>query len=129
MILAHSFPAAVNTKSVTINQDMKALRCKPALDPFYLRSFFRGYEHHIVSLADSSAHGTRKLETETLGRLEVPLPPLAEQQKLASYVKASTEKLDAVMFAIERTIALLKERREALIAAAVTGQIDVEATA
>jgi type I restriction enzyme S subunit len=34
-----------------------------------------------------------------------------------------------VRVATERTVALLKERRSALIAAAVTGQIDVEAAA
>jgi type I restriction enzyme S subunit len=38
---------------------------------------------------------------------------------------AQTTKLDAVRAATERTIALLKERRAALIAAAVTGQLDV----
>jgi type I restriction enzyme, S subunit len=79
MILAHSFPAAINTRAVTINQDMKALRCVRALNPYFLRAYFRGYEEHIVSLTDSSAHGTRKLEAETLGRLEVLVPPSAEQ--------------------------------------------------
>ena len=34
-------------------------------------------------------------------------------------------KLDAVRAATERTILLLEERRRALIAAAVTGQLDV----
>jgi type I restriction enzyme, S subunit len=78
-VLAHSFPAAINTRAVTINQDMKALRCVRALNPYFLRAYFRGYEEHIVSLTDSSAHGTRKLEAETLGRLEVLVPPSAEQ--------------------------------------------------
>ena len=40
-----------------------------------------------------------------------------------------TTKLDALRAATERTIALLKERRAALIAAAVTGQIEVEGAA
>jgi len=33
MILAHSFPTAVTTEAVTINQDMKALRCRNMLEP------------------------------------------------------------------------------------------------
>lgn len=75
MILAHSFPTAVTTQIVTINQDMKALRCRDSLKPRFLRSFFRGTEAQVVSLADASAHGTRKLETEVLGRFEVCVPP------------------------------------------------------
>jgi type I restriction enzyme S subunit len=125
MILAHSFPTAVTTAPVTINQDMKALRCRESLAPYYLRDFFRGHEEHVVSLADSSAHGTRKLETEILGRLEIALPPAAEQRAIAGYIGHSTSRLDAVRAATKRSIALLKERRSALISAAVTGQIDV----
>jgi type I restriction enzyme S subunit len=129
MILAHSFPTAVTTAPVTINQDMKALRCRDSLVPHFLRDFFRGHEEHIVSLADSSAHGTRKLETEVLGRLEVAVPPPAEQREIAAFIDHATGRLDALRKATESTITLLKERRSALIAAAVTGQIDVESAA
>lgn len=125
MILAHSFPTAVNAKPVTINQDMKALRCQRILDPYYLRDFFRGNENYIVSLADSSAHGTRKLETAILGRLEVLLPPLTEQRDIVKHIASETTKLDTLRAATERTITLLKERRAALITASVTGQINV----
>jgi len=127
MILAHSFPAAVTTSHVTINQDMKALRCRGEVAPHYLRDFFRGHEKHIVSLADSSAHGTRKLETEVLGRLEIGLPPPIEQRAIAAHIKHATSRLDALREATEQTISLLKERRSALIAEAVTGQLDVGA--
>ena len=125
MILAHSFPTALNNKSVTINQDMKALRCCPTLTPHYLRDFFHGFEEHTVSLADSSAHGTRKLDTAVLGRLEIPLPPLLEQQQVVTYIDEATSRLDALESATGTSMALLKERRAALIAAAVTGQIDL----
>ena len=126
MILAHSFPAALNSKPVTINQDMKALRCCPTLAAHYLRDFFHGFEGHTVSLADSSAHGTRKLDTRVLGRLEIPLPPLPEQQQIVTYIDEGTSRLDALQSTTAISMGLLKERRAALIAAAVTGQIDME---
>ncbi|MGE0681768.1 MAG: restriction endonuclease subunit S [Candidatus Binatia bacterium] len=125
MILAHSFPTAVTTQTVTINQDMKALRCRASLQPRFLRGFFRGTETQVVSLADASAHGTRKLETEVLGRFEVCVPPLEEQRAIVAHIEKETAKLDALREATERTIGLLKERRAALIAAAVTGKIQV----
>lgn len=55
------------------------------------------------------------------------VPPLSEQRKMVSYIDDATSTLDAVSAATIRTIQLIKERRAALIAAAVTGQIDVEA--
>ena len=129
MILAHSFPTAVTTAAVTINQDMKALRCRGSLVPYFLRDYFRGTEKHIVSLADASAHGTRKLETEVFGRLEVVVPPRHEQRAIAIYIGEMTSKIDKAEAAARATISLLTERRSGLIAAAVTGQIDVETAA
>ena len=129
MILAHSFPTAITTAPVTINQDMKALRCRRALTPDYLRDFLRGHEEHVVSLADSSAHGTRKLETDVLGRLEIALPPEVEQRAIAAHIRDASARLDALQSTTESTIALLRERRAALIAAAVTGKIDLKAAA
>ena len=126
MILAHSLPVAVTTAPVTFNQDMKALRCRGSLVPYFLRDYFRGIEEYIVSLADASAHGTRKLETEVLGRLEIAVPPLQEQRAIVTYIGEATGKVDRVEAAARATISLLTERRSALIAAAVTGQIDVE---
>ena len=125
MILAHSFPTALNSIPVTINQDMKALRCCPILAPHYLRDFFHGFEEHVVLLADSSAHGTRKLDTAVLGRLEIPLPPLLEQQQIVTYIDEATSRLDDLQSATGISMTLLKERRVALIAAAVTGQLEL----
>ena len=57
------------------------------------------------------------------------MPPIDEQRAIVAHIAAETAKLDALRAATERTIALLKERRAALIAAAVTGQIEVEGAA
>ena len=56
----------------------------------------------------------------------LPLPPADIQQEIADHIVEATAKFDALVCATERTIALLKERRAALIAAAVTGCIDLE---
>jgi type I restriction enzyme S subunit len=124
MILVHSFPVAVTSRSVTINQDMKALRCRKAIDPYFLRDYFRGTEAQIVSLADTSAHGTRKLESDVLGRFEICVPPLTEQRAIVSHIAAENAKFDALGAATERTIGLLRERRGALVAAAVSGEME-----
>ena len=70
-----------------------------------------------------------RLYWEGFRDIELPLPPTDAQQKIADHVVEATAKFDALVCATERTIALLRERRAALIGAAVTGQIDVESTA
>jgi len=56
----------------------------------------------------------------------MPLPPLDEERTIGTHIATETARLDALRSATERTIALLKERRAALITAAVTGKIKVE---
>jgi type I restriction enzyme, S subunit len=55
----------------------------------------------------------------------LPVPPLAEQRTIVAHIASATAKLDGLRAAAERTITLLKERRAALIAAAVTGKIQI----
>lgn len=57
--------------------------------------------------------------------LQLPLPDLEEQTEIVEFLQAEARRLDALSNDSQRAIALLKERRSALIAAAVTGQIDV----
>lgn len=59
--------------------------------------------------------------------IEVPLPPPEEQPQLIAHLGSETGALDRLTGSIERSAGLLKERRAALIAAAVTGQINVGA--
>lgn len=54
-----------------------------------------------------------------------PVPPLDEQEAIVTHIAAERAKIDKLATATERSITLLKERRSALIAAAVTGQIDI----
>ncbi len=67
-----------------------------------------------------------RLYWEGFRDIDLPLPPADTQQEIADHVIEATAKLDALVCTTERTIALLKERRPALISAAVTGQIDME---
>ena len=66
-----------------------------------------------------------RLYWEGFRDIVVPLPPSEEQQGIVAYIATETAKLDTLKLVTERTIALLKERRAALIAAAVTGKIKV----
>lgn len=119
MILAHSFPVALTEAAVTINQDMKALLSDKQMTPTFLFWALSGSSKAIVSLADESAHGTRKLETSILGRFPLLVPPIPEQRTIADVLDAQTTKLDALVAKKRTLIEKLKERRVALISRAV----------
>jgi type I restriction enzyme, S subunit len=57
------------------------------------------------------------------------VPPPPEQAAIAAYLDSATIKLDALMAKVDEAIERLQEYRTALIAAAVTGKIDVRKAA
>lgn len=65
------------------------------------------------------------LTAEKLRSLTVPKPPYDMQTQLADYLDRETAKIDSLLVRAEQFIALARERRAALITAAVTGQIEV----
>ena len=61
--------------------------------------------------------------------LRVCLPPLEKQDEILSHIDVETQRIDGLVAKTKRSIELLKEKRSALITAAVTGKIDVRSTA
>lgn len=57
--------------------------------------------------------------------LPVPCPPLGEQRDITDYLDRETAEIDAAVADAREAIALSKERRAAVISAAVSGRIDV----
>ena len=57
--------------------------------------------------------------------MRIVVPPLSEQQTIATFLDRETAKLDTLTAEAKTAITLLQERRTALISAAVTGKIDV----
>ena len=55
----------------------------------------------------------------------IPVPGLAEQSAICEFLAHEKNKFELLQVEAEKAISLFKERRSALIAAAVTGQIDV----
>lgn len=81
-----------------------------------LRAFFVK-EMNLVTRAS--------LSQDLLKRTPVLLPPLEEQQRIAAHLSGVDKTFSELVQTVEDSIELLKERRTALISAAVTGKIDV----
>ena len=70
-----------------------------------------------------------RLYWEYFRDIHVCLPPLSEQDEILSHIDRETARIESLIEKTERSIALLREKRAALITAAVTGKIDVRAAA
>ena len=81
-----------------------------------LRNFF-AREMKIVTRAS--------LSQGLLQSMPIALPPLAEQARIGAYLETMNTKFERLITHTNRSIELLKEKRSALITAAVTGNIDV----
>lgn len=69
----------------------------------------------------------QELGTEKLRALELWVPPVSEQRTIAVFLDRETAKLDTLIDALERLLALLAEKRRALIAHAVTRGLNATA--
>lgn len=123
MILAHTFPVAINVVSATVNQDMKAL--STSLNNEYLALLLKGIQPLILSLVEESAHGTKVLRTDVFKNIYLPVPPSDIQKEIVEQVGSWLTALDAQKCSVESVIERLQEYRSAVITSAVTGKIDV----
>lgn len=98
------------------------------LSEFLLYSIYGGLARERIS-EKSKGSTVGHLRVGEVGELPLLLPPLDEQHALIGFVGAELSRLQSITIEAKTTIALLQERRSALISAAVTGKIDVRQAA
>ncbi|WP_153018661.1 restriction endonuclease subunit S [Marichromatium gracile] len=86
--------------------------------------FFKGFIQTRITGAT-----VKGLNIWDLARTPLPDIPLKEQEKIEAWLDKQLESFDSTIFRIEQSIKHFKEYRQALITAAVTGQLDIEAAA
>lgn len=99
-----------------------------------LHSFSSEYMHYLLRSSEYAAaymmvsKGIRvnqwDLDPQYHSRLPILLPPIPEQSAIAAFLDRETAKIDALVAEQERLIALLKEKRQAVISHAVTKGLD-----
>lgn len=120
--------AAIMNIPMATSQHFAAWICGPLLDPEYLWTLFTdAMQPYFASFQNGST--IRTIGMGDLKAFRIPLPPLGEQRRIVAYLDDQTAKIDTLIAETERFIDLARERRSALITAAVTGQIDVRAAA
>lgn len=104
---------------------LAAIRCGKEAHPYFMLHFMRS-KNFLEAIALNWSFGTQpNIGMGVIENLPCPVPPMDEQIAIVEYLKCETDKLNNLIAEAQQAIALLQERRKALIYAAVTGKIDV----
>jgi type I restriction enzyme S subunit len=111
---------------VTFASYLVRLRCKEQINPEYL-TYYLGCEPFLAVARTMALPSVSQanLNPNRYGFLPAPIPPKKEQDAIVDVIVASEKRLKHLVSKTQTSIDLLKERRAALITAAVTGQIDL----
>ena len=121
--------AVVLSFGATVNQHLAYISPGHSrLDPWFLRWTLLSAYEFLRSISDAAGGTKGALTCEDVANVRVPVPPMDEQCAIVAHIANETSKLGELRAGTERTVVLLRERRAALIAAAVTGRIDIKAT-
>jgi type I restriction enzyme S subunit len=115
--------SGIMAKEMATSQDFANWVCGDEIIPEYLLYVFRSMDQEFDRLMQGSTHQT--IYMPEISTFQTPLPPVEEQREIVAYIQDETEHLWNLIDGVERSIDLLEEKRQALITAAVTGQIDV----
>jgi type I restriction enzyme, S subunit len=108
-----------------INPRLIRLRVHGVADPAYLEVVLKS-QPVFEQFSVLSRGGTMDvINAGTLSEIFLPVPTREEQEEILEYVVTEKARIDSLMVQAKNTSELLKERRSALISAAVTGKIDV----
>lgn len=110
MILAREFPVAMTKREVAFNQDLKAVRPADFIDTEFLFHWFRANTYEILGRVDEAGHGTKRLQTDRLLSLQISVPPLPIQRRIAGILSA----YDDLIENCQRRIAILEGMARAL---------------
>ncbi|EHR5465261.1 restriction endonuclease subunit S [Vibrio parahaemolyticus] len=108
------------------SSEIYVLRCNSKVNNDFM--YYRLQEDVFMNIAISAmtgAGGLKRVPADIMMNFKLALPPLEEQLEISKTLKDKLAIFDELSVKAVETIELMKERKTALISAAVTGKIDV----
>lgn len=93
-ILAHSFPVATTTVTVTVNQDLKVITPVEVIDAEYLAWALRASERQILNTCTKHGTTVHSVEMSALKELKIPVGPHPEQRRIVAKIEELFSELD-----------------------------------
>ena len=106
-------------------QRVAKVEAAPSMDSRFIMMLLSSQLFAAHFAPETTGVSVPHISGEQISSFVISVPPLDEQCKICDFLEIELSKLDVLNHKVEQAISLLKERRSALITAAVTGQIDV----
>jgi type I restriction enzyme, S subunit len=113
--------SGVMSREMATSQDFANWVPQGMLLPEFLLYVFRAMHQEFRRMTMGSTHQT--IYMPDIRKLRTPVPPLEEQTRIVSHIRAAVEKSSELASLARGALALLDEYRSALISAAVTGSL------
>ncbi len=109
-----------------VNQHVCIIRPNAAVDSRFLSAYLSSPE--VQSSISSENYGVTRqaLTKEQVLDLEIPLPPINEQQRIAVKLKALLDRVDDCRERLDRVPAILRQFRQAVLTSALEGELTEE---
>ena len=116
-----------------VSPDYAVIRARPEVDGEWLAAVMKsdGFVSEMrqrvkgIGSTDLGSARTPRINISDLGEIRIEVPEVEQQVLEVRQERTQTVKIDGLIMETERFIELSRERRSALIMAAVTGQMDV----
>lgn len=121
MILAHTFPVCLSTRSFAFNQDIKAVRGREGLKTRFLAHWFAANASAFLRKTTEATHGTKKLDSKDLHRAHIGVPEAAEQDAIIERIEA----FDSALSVETAEVKKLNSLKNGLMTDLLTGRVRV----
>jgi type I restriction enzyme S subunit len=95
MTLLHDVPICIAKVPISFNQDVKALIPKKKISSVFLLYLLKSIKPQLLSIVDLAGHGTGRLNTDSLKKIQVSVPDSEiQQQKIAAILSSLDDKIE-----------------------------------
>jgi len=127
--LGRCFRVPQEARDLTFAGYLVRFRPLPSFEPRYIEYCAAAAFAQASIRADAVTSTISNFNAERYGNLLLPDSDPEQQRAIADYLDQETARIDALVERIDRQVALLQEHRQALITAAVSGELEIPGVA